>query len=228
MRASATSVPPRRLQLGIRQMLVLVAFGAFGALVLTPMVRLAQLEVVGWPEVVLAGAVSVPLAWALAAMVLFRRGPFRDWFVMGLLSLTLCAILGIVTVLIAVAQPRAAAGIVFAGGLAELIVALLMFAGFLGGLLWAFSFALNRTIPKRCPRCRWWLLVRDARSSVRAEAGPYVRHIPVRQCLGCGQRCWRPQAAWVPLPEGLTAAMVPLASVLLTPEITSQGHPTAP
>lgn len=232
MRTSTSSDQPRLLRLGIRQMLALVGFGAIGALVLTPMVRLLQLEVVDWPEVVLVGIVTVSSSWALSALLLIRRGPFRDWFVMVLLSLTLCTILVIAVVLIAFAHPREASGIVFAGGLARLIVALLTFAMILGGLILACLFVLSRVIPKRCPRCRWWLLVRDVRSDVRAEAGPFVRQIPVRQCLGCGQRCWMPRAAWAPLPEGLLLpeglAVVPLAKILLMPETASPGSPTVP
>lgn len=108
------------------------------------------------------GLVMVPLIWVIASILLLRRGPFRDGFVLVLLTITLSAVLGRGMTLIVSSIP-AFASLAFVAGPARLLVALGFPKMHCGGLLWAFSFGLGRAVSRCCPQSGWWLLIRDVR-----------------------------------------------------------------
>ncbi len=69
------------MRLTLLQMMKLVVGCALASAYVLPLVRLAEAGIASWSAMLVVGAISVPLVFALTTIVLARKGPFKDWLI---------------------------------------------------------------------------------------------------------------------------------------------------
>ena len=79
----------------LQMMKAVVGFALATAYVL-PLVRLAEAGIATWTAMLVVGAIGVPLVFALVTTVLGRKGPFKDWLIRVLCTISLGVALGVV------------------------------------------------------------------------------------------------------------------------------------
>ncbi len=69
------------MRLTLLQMMKLVVGCALASAYVLPLVRLADAGIATWSAMLVVGAISVPLVFALVTIVLARKGPLKDWLI---------------------------------------------------------------------------------------------------------------------------------------------------
>ena len=69
------------MRLTLLQMMKLVVACALAMAYVRPLVRLAEAGIATWSAMLVVGAISIPLVFALATIVLARKGPLKDWLI---------------------------------------------------------------------------------------------------------------------------------------------------
>jgi hypothetical protein len=178
--------PPFRPRLTLRQMMKLVAFGAVASACLAPALRLVEGGVGHWTFFLLMEAVVIPLALALVAFPLVRKGLLKDWLIRALLMCSVGVALGwAVAMLVWVVNFTVSRGVPvdypFLSGIVVVIFVL--------GL--AFTLLLRRAMPGHCPECKRLTLLPDA--LVISNERAY-------RCLCCEGRFWKFSGSWKAVP----------------------------
>jgi hypothetical protein len=75
------------MRMSLLQLIKIVIGSAFATAYIIPLIRLAEAEVATWPAMIVVAAIGVPLVLALSAILLARRGHFRDALIL-VLSMT--------------------------------------------------------------------------------------------------------------------------------------------
>ena len=75
------------MRLTLLQTMKLVAGCALASAYVLPLVRLAEAGIASWSAMLVVGAISVPLVFALTTIFLAKKGPFKDWLI-RVLSMT--------------------------------------------------------------------------------------------------------------------------------------------
>jgi hypothetical protein len=178
-------------------MMKLVVFAATACAAVEPMAQLKEQGVVGdWTAVMIWAAVAAPLACAVTAFPVIRRGPFRDWLIRVFLLASVSAALGFAFyivgwhVLLVTLRGRHLYAFSSLEGLA--IIAAL-------GL--AFIFLLRRVVPGWCPECKLPILLsflflsgaEKTLCGVRRLAAALPRQAEIRYPIG-GRRVLRSNA----------------------------------
>jgi hypothetical protein len=169
-------------------MVKLVFLSAVGSAALAPCWKFVDAGVMPWQGGVAMGGVAVPMAQAVAAFVIVRNGPFRDWLIRVFLAVSTSVAFGVAVYF---ARPsfglisRRTFLLIFLNGMALPLPAGLVLALALVALL-------RRVIPRPCPSCRRFALI----------FGPAARE-PEQQamgrlydCLGCGGQFRKSRGAW--------------------------------
>jgi hypothetical protein len=187
MKPKRAPIPRIGLSLSLTQTMKLVLFAAVASGSVAPMAHLKEAGVLhSWTAVVVWGGMAAPLACALTAFVVIRRGPSKDWLIRAFLL----------------------ASVVFALGYAIYFETLAAYLATRGKWLYDFSFIetagviallgfaaavlLLRVIPRWCPVCRLPALIPDvfARGVNRTEnERPY-------RCLACDDLFWKHNGVW--------------------------------
>jgi hypothetical protein len=159
------------------QMMKLVVLGAVVSSCLAFGLQLArELHLETW-QIVVVEALIAPLATAITAFPLLRKGQLKDWLILACVSTSLIVTLGFVFVAMAedvrrrtfVQRQPLDDGFLLVGSIVVLLLCI--------GLI----YLLNGLVPRRCPDCRRWTLLPQAKFIVRSEA----RQGRSYQCLGC-------------------------------------------
>jgi hypothetical protein len=177
----------------MRGLMKLVVALATASACMTPFTRLVDLGMADWKSVAVAGTVVVPLVLAVASFPLVRRGPLKDWLIAALLTCAVVAAFVLVNVflLLTFGAMLSRGMLPRADDLVQL--AILMASEFVLGA--GLVFLARRVVPRRCPQCRRFLLLRDNRlGSPRPEPWRPVPYL----CLGCEARFLRVFRDWEP------------------------------
>jgi hypothetical protein len=83
-------------RLTILQMMKLVVGCACASAYVLPLVRLAEAGIAPRSTMIVVGAISVPLVFALVTIALARRGPLKDWLIRVLAMTSVGVALGVV------------------------------------------------------------------------------------------------------------------------------------
>jgi hypothetical protein len=84
------------MRLTLLQMMKLVVANALASAYALPLVRLAEAGIADWSAMLVVGAIGVPLVFALATVVLARRGPLKDRLIRVLCTTSVGVALGVV------------------------------------------------------------------------------------------------------------------------------------
>lgn len=152
---------PFRPSLSIRQMMKLVVFGAIASACLAPGYHLIELGVSTWSGSLIMEGVIVPLALALTAFPLVRKGPIKDWLIRALLLVSVTVALGVAIYLLI---------FIIAGWASRrmsLEVAFLAYDALgLAVLGLAFVLLARGLVPRRCPDCSRFTMILDAKATI--------------------------------------------------------------
>jgi hypothetical protein len=173
-----------RPSLSLRQMMKLVVFGAIASACLAPGYHLVENGVSTWPGCLVLEGVAVPLALALAAFPLVRKGPLKDWLIRAALLVSVSFAVGFaiylsIFILTGWASRRMPPeiGFLVADGL------------IITGLSFACVLLAKDLIPRKCPDCSRWSMILDAKATVPPGG---VRGRCYR-CLCCQGRLHQPR-----------------------------------
>ena len=198
------TAPARRSPSGLTlwQLMKLVAALCAASAVVAPLVRMTLYAGAGWKTAAIFGAMTAPIVLAVVSFPLVRRGPWKDSLIAALLAIPVVLGFGLINAFLCFIVGW---GRLFNRGfplqdLAEF--GALAAADVVLGL--ALIFLARRIIPRRCLRCRRFLLVRDDRPEARRPE-PW-RPVPYR-CLGCEARFLRVFGHWDNLPGDEAAAV---------------------
>jgi cytochrome c biogenesis factor len=181
--------------LTILQMMKLVVMGSVASACLAFFARLSE-EGVGHGSpwfIPLMGGLFIPLALALVAFPLLRKGQLKDWFILVLVAIPLSVILGvgfleIVRVIRERSMGRQQPPLdYFELGMTSVIFILL-------GL--ALFYVFRRIVPARCPDCRRLTLLPDAKFRVQPDASRGRTY----QCFRCQGQFRKLQGRWEAIP----------------------------
>jgi hypothetical protein len=84
------------MRLTLLQMMKLVVGCALALAYILPLVRLAEAGIASWSTVLVVGAISIPLVFALVTIFLARTGPLKDWLIRVLSMSSVGVALGVV------------------------------------------------------------------------------------------------------------------------------------
>ncbi len=174
-------------RLSLTQMMKLVLFAAVASASVAPMAHLREAGVIGsWIVVILWGGVAAPLACALMAFLVIRRGPFKDWLIRAFLLASVGVALGYAIYLEAWAAYLATRGkLLYDFSFIET-------AGVIALLGFAAAVLLLRVIPRWCPVCRLPALIPD----VSARGGNRTENDRAYRCLACDDLYWKHNGGW--------------------------------
>ncbi len=189
-------------------MMKLVVLGAVASSCLAFGVRLSE-EGVGrgspWFIIVMEGLLA-PLALAIIAFPLLRRGQLKDWLILALVATSVLVALGFTVFVMVMVVGEQISGRGPRLDFTSLVIGSFFIAAF--GLI--LLYLLRGIVPARCPDCRRLMLLPDAKFRVRPE----VTRGRSYQCLGCRGRFQKPLGRWEPIPTEPG-----------TPHPTAPGHP---
>jgi hypothetical protein len=178
----------------VLQMMKLVVLGSVASACLAFGARLSEEGVSKgspWFIHVMEG-LFLPLALALVAFPLLRKGQLKDWFILVLVAISVSVTLGVV-ILASVEYirdrlivRRQTPDYIPSG---TVLVVIVLFSLTL--------YYLSRGIvPGRCPNCRRLMLLPDAKFRVRPDATQGRSY----QCLGCRGQFRKPRGFWEAIP----------------------------
>ena len=119
--------------------------------------------------------IALPLVWTATVVLLLPPGPYKDWTIRAILLMPVGIILAIIG--------RVELAIVFrAEDPFDLLVFILMLCVVNLGLFWWLIPVFRGLIPKRCPRCNRYSMLRDRSGDHFDRISPKNTH----WCRRCG------------------------------------------
>jgi hypothetical protein len=187
----------------VLQMMKLVVLGAVASSCLAFGVQLSKETSLDTWLLIAMEALLMPLATALVAFPLLRKGQLKDWLILALVATSVSVVLGIaVEAMVEVVRDR-----VFVRRqpldyefFRERSIAIVIMLG-MPGL--ALVYLLKRIVPGRCPDCRRLSLLPEAKFRVRSSA----RQGRSYQCLGCRGQFRNHRGYWEAIPTDSKSPM---------------------
>jgi hypothetical protein len=175
----------------------LVVFTAVVLACLAPALRVAAEERVPVGLLIVFEGMAMPLALALATLVMLRPGPVKDWLVRAPVVIVLAIWLGMLIVVLT--EVAASAG----GPVRRFPTADLILFASMAVVLSLALFALGRRlVPGWCPTCRLPTLLHTRLPG----SLPNRRDVGLHQCVSCGGRFRKSERVWEALPAAETGA----------------------